>query len=164
MVLPHLCLGAGLLNHLSVINTGPSREIQLELMDSLGELVGVSQSNLESGGFLQVDLAQLFQVGSDVDGWLRLSPGADLAARTDDFFTGLGLLNDSPFVTAVSAIELFDPAGQRLGVHFLTLGPGEKRTMCCSNSSRSCVSSLVGLYGFAPPSRSTRSVRWAPRG
>ena len=127
-------------------------------MDKKGELVDVSQSNLESGGFLQVDLAQLFQGGSDVDGWLRLSPGTDLvashvvesetgsflaalllqssgarevvigpAARTEDFFTGLGLLNDSPF-GVVSAIELLDPAGRLLGVHFLTLAPGEKQS------------------------------------
>ena len=158
LVLPHLYLGAGLLNHLSVINTGPAREIQLELMDSRGDLVGVSQSNLESGGFLQVDLAQLFQVGSDVDGWLRLSPGIDLvashvvesetgsflaalplqsagarevvigpAAKTEDFFTGLGLLNDSPF-GVLSTIELFDPVGQLLGTHFLSLAPGEKQS------------------------------------
>ena len=48
-------------------------------------------------------------------------------ARTEDFFTGLGLLNPSPSAV-LSTIELFDPAAQRLGVHFLTLGPGEKQS------------------------------------
>ena len=158
LILPHLYLGAGLLNHLSVIKTGAAREIQLELMDSSGDPVGVSQSSLEAGGFLQVDLAQLFQVGSKVDGWLRLSPGTDLvashvvesatggflaalplqsvgarevvigpAAKTEDFFTGLALLNDSPF-GVLSTIELFDQAGLLLGTHFLDLAPGEKQS------------------------------------
>ena len=158
LILPHLYLGAGLVNHLSVINTGAAREIVLELMDKKGELVSVSQSNLDSGGFLQVDLAQLFQVDGNVDGWLRLSPGVDIVAShvvasetgsflaalplqaagarevvigpvatTEDFFTGLGLLNNSED-GVLSTIELFDPAAGRLGVHFLTLEPGEKQS------------------------------------
>ena len=158
LILPHLYLGAGLVNHLSVINTGPAREIVLELMDKKGELVSVSQSNLDSGGFLQADLAKLFQVNGELDGWLRLSPGVDMVAshvvasetgrflaalplqsaaarevvigpvaRTEDFFTGLGLLNPSEDAV-LSTIELFDPAVGRLGVHFLRLGPGEKQS------------------------------------
>ena len=158
LILPHLYLGSGLVNHLSVINTGAAREIVLELMDKKGELVSVSQSNLDSGGFLQVDLAQLFQVDGNVDGWLRLSPGVDIVAShvvasetgsflaalplqaagarevvigpvatTQDFFTGLGLLNNSED-GVLSTIELFDPAAGRLGVHFLTLEPGEKQS------------------------------------
>ena len=158
LILPHLYLAPGLLNHLSVINTGPAREIQIELIDSSGDLVGVSQSNLESGGFLQVHLTKLFQISGEVDGWLRLSPGVDIVAShvvasetgsflaalplqsagarevvigpvaaTEDFFTGLGLLNNSDD-GVLSTIELFDPAAQRLGVHFLTLERGEKQS------------------------------------
>ncbi len=158
LILPHLYLGSGLLNHLSVINTGPAREIVLELMDKRGELVSVSQSNLDSGGFLQVDLATLFEISGEVDGWLRLSPGFGVVAshvvasatgsflaalplqsagarevvigpvaETENFFTGLGLLNNSEDAV-LSTIELFDPAAQRPGIHFLTLQPGEKQS------------------------------------
>ncbi len=46
-------------------------------------------------------------------------------AETEELFTGIALLNDNPYA-AILTVEAFSPDGQRLGIAFLGLGPGER--------------------------------------